>query len=389
MKSFYRGFLAAALVLVSGSLAAATVVGQVTEFQAGGGVVEECIRIAPFPGAKYSDQDLETEKQYCALDFAQLALYPKIWSTSPGTILYEIDTAAYGGDFTRFERQHCADGFHTKEAALSEPALFKVSINGRETSATYAPVSWVYYHMSRYLQTGLRVPVAVYRSMGAKAHNQRVTKPALDIVKGHHGLGMLTAGWHLLDAIETGQQTGATANAVLTDDGHQIFGVLLNIKGERYGPAVNGTRESGWGSGQNNDFQQTAPYLALRSELPIPEAAIAGIQEARRNPKMAKKLPAGTAVEQVYFWMQDILEITLLDFILGQQDRIGNIDYTWRWYWVDGGKLHSSDAHGKEPPDTIAAFKPIRLKRSAINDNDAGYRDEHSARWSMTSPWHP
>lgn len=368
------GVSAAALALVSGGLAAAPVAGQVTEFRAGSGVVEECIRINPFPGAQYSRQDRDTEQQYCALDFTQLALCPKIWSTSPGTILYEIDAAAGADSFARFEQEHCAEGFHAAGAALSEPALYKLSINGRETSATFAPSSWVYYHLSRYFQTGIQVPVAVYRSMDAQAHNKRVTKPALNIVASRHGLGMLKAGWRLLDAIETGQEKGSTANAVLTDDGRQIFGVLLNIQGQRYGPEVNGTRESGWGEGQNNDFQQTAPFLALRSELPVTEAASAAIHEARRNPKMAKALASDTAVEQVVFWMQDVLEITLLDFILGQQDRIGNIDYNWLWYWVENGELLFSPAQGKEPPDAIAAFKPVRLMQSALNDNDAGVR---------------
>ena len=72
--------------------------------------------------------------------------------------------------------------------------------------------------------------------------------------------------------------------------------------------------------------------------------------------------------------MQDVLEITLLDFMLGQQDRIGNIDYNWRWYWVEDGALESRAAHDKEPPAKIAGFNPVRLRQSAINDNDAGVR---------------
>jgi hypothetical protein len=378
MAAVYRWFVLVSLALVSGGLGAAPVAGQVENFPVSTDLVEQCVRITAFPLAIYSEQDLDQEKFYCELDFSQLALCPKIWSTSPGTILYKIDKDAYGDDYRRFEQQHCAEGFHAGEAALTEPAMYKVSINARDTSATFAPASWVYYHMSRYFQTGVQVPVAVYRSMGAKIHNERVTKPALDIVAGRHGLGMLTAGWRLLDAIETGQSTGAQANAVLTDNGQQIFGVLLNIKGDRYGPEINGTRESGWGSGQNNDFQQTAPFIALRSELPVAEAASAAIHEARRNPKMAKALPADIPLEQVVFWMQDILEITLLDFILGQQDRIGNIDFNWRWYWVEDGTLHSSPAQGKEPPGAIAAHKPLRLKQSALNDNDAGVRSGYA-----------
>lgn len=378
MRELKKWTTAIALALVSGSLFSDPVTGQVTEFAGSGDLVEKCIRITAFPGANYSAQDLGEEKEYCELDLSQLALCPKIWSTSPGTILYEIDSSANGGGIRRFEQEHCAEGFHAAKIALSEPALYKVSINARDTSATFAPASWVYYHLSRYFQTGVQVPVAVYRSMGASTHNQRVTRHALEIVSGRHGLKMLKAGWHLLDAIETGEQTGSAANAVLTDDGRQIFGVLLNIKGDRYGPEFNGTRESGWGAGQNNDFQQTAPFLALRSELPVREAASAAIHEARRNPKMAKALPADTPVEQVVFWMQDVLEITLMDFILGQQDRIGNIDYNWRWYWIQDGALQSVDAHGKEPPESIAAFSPIRLKQSAINDNDAGVRSGYA-----------
>ncbi|MGR8922035.1 MAG: hypothetical protein ACU85V_20655, partial [Gammaproteobacteria bacterium] len=102
--------------------------------------------------------------------------------------------------------------------------------------------------------------------------------------------------------------------------------------------------------------------------------AAAAVREARKNPRMAKDLAADTPVEQVVFWMQDVLEITLLDFMLGQQDRIGNIDYNWRWYWIEDGKLESRWAHEKEPPADISAFGPVRLRQSAINDNDAGVR---------------
>jgi hypothetical protein len=185
---------------------------------------------------------------------------------------------------------------------------------------------------------------------------------------------MLTAGWQELDGIETGKISGSAANEVLTDDGRQVFGVLLNIKGDRYGPEINGTRESGWGAGQNNDFQQTAPFLALRNQQSILEAVKASVHEARKNPKMAKALPADIPVEQVVFWMKDVSEITLLDYILGQQDRIGNIDYTWRWYWLEDGKLKSRPSKDKQAPAEIAEFNPLRLRQSALNDNDAGVR---------------
>jgi hypothetical protein len=46
----------------------------------------------------------------------------------------------------------------------------------------------------------------------------------------------------------------------------------------------------------------------------------------------------------------DLTNIVLLDFILSQQDRVGNIDYTEHWYWVENGEMKSRKAvpHGDE-----------------------------------------
>lgn len=372
--NFFK-LLCVSLVLFTVSAQAAPVDGELTEFLSPGGLGEQCIPIRPMPGAHYSRNDRKSEADYCKLDLYQLALCPKLWSTSPGTILYEIDLDAYGGSTKKFEQAHCASGHHARDAARHKPAIFKISVNDRDTSATYAPSSWVYYHFSRYFDVGIHVPVAVYRSMDAAEHNARVVKPALKITAGHRNLKMLAAGWRFLDRLETGGDTPfGSQSAALTNGERQVFGVLLKNKGDRYGPEVNGTRESGWGVGQNHDFQMTAPYLALRSNLPVDQAARQGINSARGNPRMAKALPADVPVEQVVFWMKDVLEIALLDTLLGQQDRIGNIDYSWRWYWVEDGKLEDKAAHGKEPPKKAQPFSPVRLRQSAINDNDAGVR---------------
>lgn len=361
----------AAVVLSAAGLQAAPVSGPVVEFSSPNGLTEQCIRITGLPGAHFSKHDLREEKKYCKLDLYEQALCPKLWSTSPGTIIYTVEN---GIDVRQWEKEHCSDRHKSKANALHKPAVFKISVNDRDTSATYAPSSWVYYHFSRFLKTNVHVPVAVYRSMDLAAHNERVVKPALQMAGNRHGLRMLAAGWKFVDQLETAQSTGGAAHAALTDEAQQIFGVMLDSKGDRYGPEFNGTRESGWGSGQNQDFQQTAPFLALRSELPVAEAAAWSVSEARKNPLMAKALSADTPPVQVVFWMQDVLEITVLDYILGQQDRIGNIDYNWRWYWVEEGKLESKSAHDANVPDELKAFDPIRVRQSAINDNDAGVR---------------
>lgn len=366
--------LAATLSAVGLHSAQADVSGETADFTSPNGLTERCVRITPLPGAHYSKHDRREEQFYCELDVHALALCPKLWSTSPGTIIYDIGKDATANEIAAWEAQNCGAGHHAKEASKDKPAVFKVSVNDRDTSATYAPSSWIYYHLSRFLHAGVHVPVSVYRSMDAAIHHERVVKRGLQLSAGKRSLRMLNAGWRYLDEVETGQKAGAAAQAALTDSGRQVFGVLIDNDGDRYGPEFNGTRESGWGSGQNYDFQQTAPFLALRDPAPVVEAARDAIHEARKNPRMAKALPADTAVEQVVFWMQDVLEITLLDYVLGQQDRIGNIDYIWRWYWIEDGKLASKKAHGREVPEDLAGFRPVRLRQSAINDNDAGVR---------------
>ena len=345
--------------------------GTVTEFATSGGLVERCVRIKPFPGARYSDHDEEAEKGFCALDLEQHALCPKLWSTSPGTVVFTVAGGESGID--EFERTHCGDGHHASDFAEDKPAVFKLSVNGQKTSATYAPSSWVYYHLSRYFQTEVFVPPAVYRSMDREAHHRRVVTPALTLMEGRHAR-MLSEGWKYLDALETNGLGGTAARQALTDGGRQVFGVLIDNKGDRAGMEVNGTRESGWGDGQNEDFQQTAAYLALRDPASPAEAASASVRKARRNPKMARALDEATPVEQVYAWMQAVMEIALLDTILGQQDRIGNIDERWRWFWVEDGQLKNHSAHGDERPGSVPAGAAWRLKQTIISDNDAGIR---------------
>ena len=102
---------------------------------------------------------------------------------------------------------------------------------------------------------------------------------------------------------------------------------------------------------------------------------------------------------QVMFWMRELIEINLLDFIFSQQDRVGNIDFLYYWYYVKDGKASrtkdESDYNNKKRnsinsvPMTkelddgvrIAELKPILIQRTFLNDNDAGTKTQY-ANWS-------
>jgi hypothetical protein len=81
------------------------------------------------------------------------------------------------------------------------------------------------------------------------------------------------------------------------------------------------------------------------------------------------------------------IELTTLDYIFSQQDRVGNIDYEWVWYWIDGNEVKSKDADTEVPrtsinkiavPKDLVAFKPVLVQRTHLGDNDAGGRVEYA-----------
>jgi hypothetical protein len=153
---------------------------------------------------------------------------------------------------------------------------------------------------------------------------------------------------------------------------------MVKSSGDRYNSEVNGTRASGWGKGQNLDFQETAPFLALRSSAPLDKAIAEGVAGAIKDKQILKDMGKDVSPAQVAYWMSDIANIVLLDFILSQQDRIGNIDYVPHWVWVENGEVKSRKAakHGEETEPVPEGA--VKIKRTHLNDNDAGARVEYA-----------
>jgi hypothetical protein len=370
----FRICLAAVLLAVP-AVASDQILGEAATFTSPNGVTETCVRIAPMPGAVYSEADQKAEAAFCAIDLyaATVGLCPKTWSTSPGMIVHDLSSGPYAGDRAGFEANACPQGKEAKEASGGELAKFKPTMNAKGTSGTFSPSPLLYYHLSRYFEADIGVPVAVWRSMDRQMHLTEVARPGVAISGHSHSSEMNREGWHVLVAADEDPSTYKPTDELFTADRTALYGVLLKSKGDRYNSAFNGTRASGWGKGQNLDFQKTAPFLALRTEGPL-EAAITGaISEARKDPQIAKDMPADVPPAQIAYWMHDLTGIVLLDFMLSQQDRIGNIDFVPVWHWVENGALKTQPAakHGDDAPPVPGA---IRLQRTHLNDNDAGAR---------------
>lgn len=319
----------------------------------------------------------------CDIDFASnsTALCAKTWSTSPAALIYDLQTTPWQGKYNEFEAQICANGKSAVKQAAGQLAVFKYSTNGSDTSATYAPSALLYDHLSRWLGVRVMVPETVVQSFPIDWYHERVVSKGLELTSKHRSQKMVHAAWILVDDVLTDPAAHPLAAEMLIDNDSRLWGVNARFTGRRYGPEVNGTRASGWGKGQNRDFQQTAPFRALRSELPIDAAAKAAIEDTREDPAMSEALAAGTDPLQVQWWAAEILEIVLLDYLLGQQDRIGNIDYQWRWLWIDSGELQSEPYSKKSSPPAPDAK---RMRISWLNDNDAGVRSSYTNYAKLT-----
>ena len=365
--------LLAALVApaVAGSFSGAAVIHAAPD-----GSEERCLVIDRMPGGVYSEADRQQEQAFCEIDFyaGNHALCPKVFSTSPGTLVYNLSRGPFAGDFRAFEADQCSTGSPVKRGAPGEPVSYKMTMNAARTSATFSTAALLYYHFSRYFDTAVHVPVSVYRSMDRQEHHARVTRRGLELSAHRKGGAMNHAGWKVLADAEKNPASYRPTDELFTADREQVYGVLLQPHGDRYGPEVNGTRESGWGDGQNRDFQETPPFLALRADRPLAEAIEAGLHGAAANRTLRQAMRDGVAPEQMVFWMQELTEITLLDYIFSQQDRVGNIDYLGYWYWVDDGEIRRQPASGTQLPETLAERHAIRIRRTQLNDNDAGGR---------------
>lgn len=368
------------LLLGQSTLGSSSAKGQVIKYESPNKIIEHCVMLNHMPGGDYSSVDEKTEAEYCAIDLyaSSTAICPKTWSTSPGTIIFDISAGKYAHKPEQFEQHICAKSKHAKSYSVGDSVNFKSTMNERDTSGTFSTASLLYYHFSRYFQTHIQVPVAVQRSIDKDMHRKRVTHRGIQLTSAKGGTQMIHAAWKDMDQVEKNPDSYKPTDELFTADRKQIYGVLLRSVGKRYSALINGTRKSGWGEGQNRDFQHTPPFLALRSNKPLTQAIAEGLSKARKDHTMARAMKKRFSDEQMAYWMQDLTEITLLDYIFSQQDRIGNIDYLTYWYWLENGELRSKLASTSAPNEAIAGFNPVRLMRTQLNDNDAGGRPQYA-----------
>lgn len=381
---FFTLLTSATLFAAAPAAATDAVLGSETEFTSYYQTPERCVRIARMPGAVYDAGDLKDEAVLCALDLYDLniALCPKIWATSPSVVLYDLTGSKFEGNRVGFQSAICAGGKVAEQVANGELARLKVTMNQETTSAAYSPAPILYYHLSRYLGTEIAVPVAVWRTMDAQVLLDEVARTGANLTEGVDHLAQLHAAWQtiiaLIDDPDSYASPGSygTSADLLTRDRAQFYGVLLDATDKTMGPVLNGKVLSVWDDAQRNAFFVLTPaFRALMAEAPLAEAIVAGRLEA--EPPLAETMPGGASDFQMAIWMREVSEMLVMDHILGQQDRPGNIDRKAYFYWVEGNAVVRTKAKGHAPGDGEVPDWAEPVLHAVLNDNDAAGRVEY------------
>ena len=294
---------------------------------------EVCVVPKHFPLGKYAGKDVERETGLCALDVGvNAAACAKLNSTNPG-VLFEMPPTGVALD--AFIASQCKPDGKTE-------AKYKLS-----TSCSYAPSLLAYYHMSRVLGNIVNVPVAVVRTLDLDRH-KAIAQHALRSLKPGE---LIFQTWARLNSLLQNR----SSDLVFVDGLKQTYGALQkNPKGEqKYKEFYNGSGAAG--------------PAAFRDKNPI--------YRSLTNPILAASRTLSQATLQQMVQFKDAGDFILLDTILGQQDRFGNIHSEIAYYYPAQNKAGEFKLKSENVPKNVPAeaqAKVMEIKEMILKDNDCG-----------------
>lgn len=333
---------------------------------------ELCIIPTHLPGGKYDKDDIEDEKELCSYSIGKnVAACPKEESTNPGVnFMYpRIDKGIKlsANDLQSLVGQLQDDKYcdikytYKKKDGTSETkgpkklAKYKLS-----TSCSYAPSLLAYYHISRVLGDIVNVPPAVLRTMDLGRHIALGEEALQDLKEKKKSGELIDQTWGgLMSILKAGEKADAKRREVIfTEDYKQSFGALQ----------VNPTKEEKYSDFFNSGADRVAAF----------ESNNAIFKELKtRNLTVGKEFNQKNVQDMVE--LKDAADFILLDTIIGQQDRFGNIHYIKKYYYETKDKEGNYDIKSKakkEKIDPALQSKAVEIKSLMLKDNDCGLSKE-------------
>lgn len=315
---------------------------------------ETCYTANKLSPLDYSEKDIAHEKKLCEIKLETAGLCPKLTSTSAGVKVFDNSLNL---NLTDFNQRFCIS-----QKPVDNQHLVKLKSLGKfkhTMDLTYAPSSLVYYHLSRILDAG-RVPVSVLKTLGAPTHkilteNAVSNLAALNIPPTK----MISQSWRNLLARYNSSDSKKRQGFINEKSGVAVGVMIENIKDDFIYAELDKFPDL-------NNLGATPIYKKVFSTQSITELVGAD--------RFQKITAAQTAVE-----MKDISDMIVMDTILNQSDRYGNISKKNIWYFLENNKLNKVsadyDANDKvlESQKTeMKAKNAVLVKEMYLIDNDAG-----------------
>lgn len=323
----------------------------------GRGSVEICVIPTHLPLVEYSKKDLANEQGLCALQAdVNVAICPKMVSTNPGIEWYEVPA---GVSIDQAERNSCfiANPKDRKDNVLKKLAKYKNS-----TSCSYTPSILAYYHVSRILNGVGRVPPTVIRTFDLGRHEEIAQIGILEATRKYGAGAVIVKTWQSLANQLAAGPASSKKDVLFTDGFDQSYGALqVNPRKElKYSAMFN--KETPGGTRAEAFRDRNEVFQLVKSSRPLSSLVGAAFTQANVQ-----------TVQQ----MKDSADVAVIDTILSQEDRFGNIHAEERYAYRDLQDIGSDGLpkvkfEGKMTAEDIAAKKAVLVKQMLLKDNDCG-----------------
>jgi hypothetical protein len=303
------------------------------------GAAEICVIPKKYPGANYSQEDLKMEKFLCGLgNSTPVAMCPKLSSTNPGIQFHLLPNGVSTS-------QAAANGCTGNDVNMMV-AKYKNSI-----SCSYTPSILAYYHVSRILGDVAQVPSAVLRTMNL-GHHQQLAAKANAVLRSKAADNLLRQIWSGFTSHLSSPAKSSKKDVLFTDDLRQSYGALQeNPRNEVFYKEM--FFEGNKVKSRTEMFRDRSPIYRLLGDRRPLRSLVSNQWDARSV--------------QTVVQMDDVVDMILLDAMLSQDDRMGNVHFTPAYYVKrntdEGLKIQLS----KHKEEDALVVKKIMLK-----DNDCG-----------------
>lgn len=324
-------------------------------------VIESCVVPKHFPEMNYRDKDRENEVMLCGLDFygqspsqkiplESVAICPKNRSTNPAVEVYKIKDNALS--VSNYQEKYCRIPSKQRNKKVAKRvAKFKQSI-----SCSYTPSILAYYHVSRMLGNIANVPVAVVRTMSLKEH-RKIAKLGYQTSKKYkQRIQAIT--WKSFIEVENNIDNKKNklgrkySNRIFTKDNQQIYGAMQkDVKNEE-------------------KYKQF--YIQNKKNSYIRLSIQPFVKKLMRE-----NLNKTLSINEIY-QLKDYSDMLVLDYLLSQEDRFGNMAYK-DYYYIANQSTNKVDRYRisknvkeKHTPKQYQNAGYHKIRRLVLKDNDCG-----------------